>query len=347
MQTFKDSELPFFNETLDELGPKMVLVGGRTADQTRLMQEAQDEYKRLGEQIVDLTAGYQGLFMEEDERADKLQELTDRQAKLIPYIAELEGITGKAALAMREATINEEALTQALFDQVGALAAENGALGIGATKLAEWAIELGLVDEAVAESLIRHALLTDAVGAVAQMVAEGTIPTMTEAREVLLQVAEGHANTAEEAWALRQEEERLREETDLLYESLDRMADTYEAEVYITVQGLPGLREMAGLLGQYSGAQIAISGANFQMGGPVRGGVPIIVGEAGPELFVPPSSGQIVPNHRLESGGESVTGGGSTVINNTFIAQTREAMALALASVHKERRAQMNSYMGV
>jgi hypothetical protein len=75
--------------------------------------------------------------------------------------------------------------------------------------------------------------------------------------------------------------------------------------------------------------------------------VPIIVGEAGPELFVPPSSGQIVPNHRLESGGESVTGGGSTVINNTFIAQTREAMALALASVHKERRAQMNSYMGV
>jgi hypothetical protein len=347
MQTFKDSELPFFNETLDELGPKMVLVGGRTADQNRLMQEAQDEYKRLGEQIVDLTAGYQGLFMEEDERADKLQELTDRQAKLIPYIAELEGITGKAALAMREATINEEALTQALFDQVGALAAENGALGIGATKLAEWAIELGLVDEAVAESLIRHALLTDAVGAVAQMVAEGTIPTMTEAREVLLQVAEGHANTAEEAWALRQEEERLREETDLLYESLDRMADTYEAEVYITVQGLPGLREMAGLLGQYSGAQIAISGANFQMGGPVRGGVPIIVGEAGPELFVPPSSGQIVPNHRLESGGESVTGGGSTVINNTFIAQTREAMALALASVHKERRAQMNSYMGV
>jgi hypothetical protein len=349
MQTFKDSELPFFNETLDELGPKMVLVGGRTADQTRLMQEAQDEYKRLGEQIVDLTAGYQGLFMEEDERADKLQELTDRQAKLIPYIADLEGITGKAALAMREATINEEALTQALFDQVGALAAENGALEIGARKLAEWAIELGLVDEAVAENLIRHALLTDAVGAVAQMVAEGTIPTMTEAREVLLQVAEGHANTAEEAWALRQEEERLREETDLLYESLDKMADTYEAEVYISVQGLQGLRDMAGLLSQYSGAQIAISGANFQHGGPVRGGVPIIVGEAGPELFVPPSSGQIVPNHRLqgESGGEPMGGGGNVTNNITFIAQTREAMALALASVHKERRAQMNSYMGV
>lgn len=36
-----------------------------------------------------------------------------------------------------------------------------------------------------------------------------------------------------------------------------------------------------------------------QHGGPVGAGRPYIVGEAGPELFVPQSSGQILPNHEL------------------------------------------------
>jgi len=47
-------------------------------------------------------------------------------------------------------------------------------------------------------------------------------------------------------------------------------------------------------------------------GGPVSGGTPYMVGEKGPELFVPGSSGSIIPNHRLGSG----NGGGSPVIVN-------------------------------
>jgi TP901 family phage tail tape measure protein len=42
------------------------------------------------------------------------------------------------------------------------------------------------------------------------------------------------------------------------------------------------------------------------MGGPVIGGSPYLVGERGPELFVPSSSGRIVPNDRLGGGGQSV-----------------------------------------
>jgi hypothetical protein len=41
-------------------------------------------------------------------------------------------------------------------------------------------------------------------------------------------------------------------------------------------------------------------------GGPVESGVPYIVGERGPELFVPPGSGNIVPNHALGRGGDTV-----------------------------------------
>lgn len=42
-------------------------------------------------------------------------------------------------------------------------------------------------------------------------------------------------------------------------------------------------------------------------GGPVTGGQPYIVGERGPELFVPGSSGGIVPNDKLSMGGGSTT----------------------------------------
>ena len=46
-------------------------------------------------------------------------------------------------------------------------------------------------------------------------------------------------------------------------------------------------------------------------GGPARGGTPYIVGERGPELFVPNSSGRVIPNHKM--GG---SGGGVTVVQN-------------------------------
>jgi len=51
-------------------------------------------------------------------------------------------------------------------------------------------------------------------------------------------------------------------------------------------------------------------------GGPVSANTPYIVGEVGPELFVPNTSGTIIPNNKLSSGGGS--SGGSTVINFTY-----------------------------
>ena len=58
----------------------------------------------------------------------------------------------------------------------------------------------------------------------------------------------------------------------------------------------------------------AVGGASVQpnftpraFGGPVSGGSPYIVGEKGPELFVPGSSGNIVPNHAM--------GGANIVVN--------------------------------
>lgn len=60
------------------------------------------------------------------------------------------------------------------------------------------------------------------------------------------------------------------------------------------------------------------------MGGPVAAGVPYIVGEQGPELFVPRAAGDIVPNSRL--------GGGGALVQNFYIsgpvdARTRSQVA--------------------
>jgi hypothetical protein len=54
-------------------------------------------------------------------------------------------------------------------------------------------------------------------------------------------------------------------------------------------------------------------------GGPVRARDAYIVGEQGPELFVPGAAGNIIPNNKLGSvpsmGPRGSVGGGGTVIN--------------------------------
>jgi|13_taG_2_1085334.scaffolds.fasta_scaffold00590_18 hypothetical protein len=62
-------------------------------------------------------------------------------------------------------------------------------------------------------------------------------------------------------------------------------------------------------------------------GGPVSANTPYIVGEEGPELFMPGASGTIVPNHQL---GQS-TGGGGTSVNYTINAVDSQSFEQALA----------------
>lgn len=58
--------------------------------------------------------------------------------------------------------------------------------------------------------------------------------------------------------------------------------------------------------GQIANAIAALTGGRAA-GGPVTGRVPYMVGEKGPELFVPNVSGQIVPNHKLANMSRSNT----------------------------------------
>jgi len=79
-------------------------------------------------------------------------------------------------------------------------------------------------------------------------------------------------------------------------------------------------------VGQAIGGIIdAVSGRQF--GGPVHQGQAYIVGEAGPELFVPTISGSIVPNNEMGGVGG---GGGQTIINLTVTSADPEAVVQAI-----------------
>ena len=71
-----------------------------------------------------------------------------------------------------------------------------------------------------------------------------------------------------------------------------------------------GANGMAGVAG--SSAVAAVTGSKAS-GGPVDAKVPYLVGEAGPEMFVPKSDGVIVPNHVIarKKGGSVKAGGAS------------------------------------
>jgi hypothetical protein len=106
--------------------------------------------------------------------------------------------------------------------------------------------------------------------------------------------------------------------------------DGFEATALINV-GLTGSGASA-----VSGGALHVGASNVrQHGGPVDAGGTFLVGEAGPELFVPSTSGHIVPNSQLGSGGGGPSAGRvlQVVFNNSRLADDpmegiRNAMAL-------------------
>ena len=71
-----------------------------------------------------------------------------------------------------------------------------------------------------------------------------------------------------------------------------------------------------------------------QAGGPVQGMRPYIVGEAGPELFIPSTGGTVVPNHELASGGGVTIHVHGDVNDADRFAQKVEAAVNRAASRH-------------
>ena len=106
---------------------------------------------------------------------------------------------------------------------------------------------------------------------------------------------------------------------DLFFNLLDIITRVIEAVVNF------GRKVADSRVGQALGGIIDAVAGRRQFGGPVHQGQAYIVGEAGPELFVPTISGSIVPNNRMA--GE---GGAMTVINVTVTSADPNAVVDAI-----------------
>lgn len=79
----------------------------------------------------------------------------------------------------------------------------------------------------------------------------------------------------------------------------------------------------------------------FANGGPITGNQPAIVGERGPELFVPSTSGRIISNAAMRSGGGSPAMGGVTVNYNIAAGVTRGELVPILEAERKRLKAEI------
>lgn len=77
------------------------------------------------------------------------------------------------------------------------------------------------------------------------------------------------------------------------------------------------------------------------MGGPVSSGSPYVVGEKGPELFVPHASGTIVPNNKMGSGGGSGGAGGVTINYNIASGVSRAELVPILDQERRRLKAEI------
>jgi len=84
---------------------------------------------------------------------------------------------------------------------------------------------------------------------------------------------------------------------DRLWNKLQKIWDFF-SDVYSKIEGYNPLHGVGEAIGEKIGNVMYRAS-----GGPVSAGSPYIVGEEGPELFVPRYSGSIVPNHAMGSGG--------------------------------------------
>lgn len=145
------------------------------------------------------------------------------------------------------------------------------------------------------------------------------------AEDAVLKYGAGSLEAREATHNLNQAEEILHERQKAVTESAKKVSEAQDEVVKktaavkdaaekssVSVKSLGGvfdglassIRNAISQFGEFVTKNVSGAfGGNRQFGGPVRADTPYIVGERGPELFMPSSAGSIVPNHAGGGGG--------------------------------------------
>ncbi len=205
-----------------------------------------------------------------------------------------------------EGLVNVTAMNDALYQQ-----AQNA--GASAVELAMLGVATGKFTKEQAAAALKAAILQEQIRKVAEGVAGGNIKYdaavgyLEEFRQKLDASgggAEGATANVEELVGMAKELTEGPYQADINANTVQAQADLQA--ILDLINGISGVHQATIIVDDQNGH--GGNQGNFALGGPVMGGRPAIVGENGPELFVPSGNGYIIPNNRLTDwqGGSSL-----------------------------------------
>ncbi len=278
-----------------------------TAQSNRKIAELTEEHGK-GYTAAQLAAGAQATYNK------KLQELQTELTKSIEYEQGLQAATAyrlKESIVMQEIEhAAKEGFTEGEVKMIETLAT---ALGVSDSKAITGAINVGIASTELAKLREEHAKDFEtgneegmaSFGAMAGSLMDDTVnfvkPAMEKARDAaqeaivkLLLFKSSYDALQSKEIVLTYRERRIFEEQQF---TVAEQGQVYGDQV-VPEYGITPMAP-APPAGGFQGANLG-----FAAGGPMMGGGgPYLVGERGPELFNPASSGTIIPNHKLTSGG--------------------------------------------
>jgi hypothetical protein len=161
-------EVGFFTSAIEGLGQQWVRVGGRTAEQNRVLGELTDQYDRADLAIRDYQGGVRGITLDEGARNDKISEQTELMGLLGEKMGGLQNITGSLVSVYVPAILNQETMNEELFK------AAEGA-GANAFALAALGVELGIFSEGEAKAALKAAAMASKIEQLGNRIADGSI----------------------------------------------------------------------------------------------------------------------------------------------------------------------------
>lgn len=316
----------------EEVGPQFAVQETAVENLTRAIGELNKEFekeKALTINAEDFAGRWAGIL---GTAATPAEQLAAKQAELNKQVRANIELQPAATRALKELTLVQQEQLLSVRERLG-IASEDEIIQVKLNRLNEEAAKLGLTKNDVlrAENIIRKEGL---VTAQAEAVRASRLPELTrlgqDAQNLQKQIDTLGVTTfsnfenamADVAVGAKSLQDAFKSLTDSIIRDLVRMT------LRMSVTG-PLASALGGLFGgTVPGATTTFGGAGSlgvptfprQGGGPVFSGTPYVVGEHGRELFVPHTSGQIIPGN--VSGGK--TGGGTTVQVNNYVAADTE-----------------------
>ena len=285
------------------------------------MERAKEPMKLLSDEAAALQSQFDDLGRSETFMANKSM---DRARAIREEAKSMEQVDPAGAQAKRnEATKLELAATKSLIQIDKEYAAQSDAIGIAQNKIAGDRLSIGekLTIARANESLLMQKMAvsdkSEQIGVRKELIA--TYEKITE-----LQIQQGQLSMQAGGMIAQGFEDAI-----LSGQKLGEVVRSLGQDLVRLVFSQLITQPLAAGIG---GAIKSAFGFRA-MGGPVNSGSPYVVGEKGPELFVPRSSGSIVPNGAMGSSGGSAGG-----VNVTYNIAAGVSRAELVPILEQERR---------